>query len=425
MITHHEEGRPRLGDRAALERALAARDYLSGADLRGLGAGGADLRGVSFAGARLAGANLSGLNLAGADFTGADLRRARLDWTDLTGARLVGARGEFAVFGCAILDGADFERADLKRVNLVGARARGARFAGADLYYARAAGADFRGADFAKANLGRAIFRASDLRGATLDAADAAVGQPNLDRARVGPVSDDERAPGGETTSATALGETPDRVGPAHAPPNASAPGRKGMILQPFVFDCGPLEVNHYVFAEEATGRAALVDAGVFDPSVAEFVRGRALRLETILLTHHHHDHIDAAPDYEREFGAEAFSPAPTPKAPAARPAVEGTPLEVAGFRVEVFKTSGHTPEGVSYWLPEAGVCFVGDAIFAGAVGGTPRDDLHEEQLTHLRRAILTLPSETELHSGHGPMTTVAIESKGNPFLWPGFTRLP
>lgn len=195
------------------------------------------------------------------------------------------------------------------------------------------------------------------------------------------------------------------------------------MILQTFVFPCGPLEVNHYLFADEATGRAALVDAGVFDPSVAEFAAARGLRVETILITHHHHDHIEAVADYARVFGAHVVSPAPHRLAPAARIVAEGDVFDVAGFRVEVFKTSGHTPEGITYYLPEAGICFVGDAIFAGAVGGTSEDRLHEEQLGHLRRTVLRLPPETELHSGHGPMTTVAIESRGNPFLKPGFGR--
>lgn len=198
------------------------------------------------------------------------------------------------------------------------------------------------------------------------------------------------------------------------------------MIFRPFVFDAGPLEVNLYVMAEEASRAALLSDAGVFDPSVIDFIRAKGLRVEAILITHHHHDHIDALKDYLDALGVpQVFTPAPLAAAPGARLVAPGETFRAAGFEFRVIQTSGHTPESVSYHCAAERLCLVGDAIFAGAVGGAATDALHAEELGWLREGILTLPPETELWSGHGPATTVEIEAAANPFLRPGFTRLP
>jgi glyoxylase-like metal-dependent hydrolase (beta-lactamase superfamily II) len=197
------------------------------------------------------------------------------------------------------------------------------------------------------------------------------------------------------------------------------------MIFQPFVFNAGPLEVNLYLMADESTREGLLVDAGVFHASVAELADRLGLKMKTILITHLHADHVHAVGDYAGRWKAEVIAPAPLAAVPDARIVADGQTVYAAGFEFRVLRTSGHTPESVSYYCEREGICFVGDAIFAGAVGGTSTDELHAEQLGWLRRHILSLPPETELHSGHGPATTVAIEKAANPFLQPGFTRLP
>lgn len=197
------------------------------------------------------------------------------------------------------------------------------------------------------------------------------------------------------------------------------------MILQPFTFDYGHLEANLFLLGDESRREGLLIDAGVFDPSVTAFAAERNLRITTILLTHLHPDHVDGVEQYAETWGAEVIAPAIPPNFPKARIVRPGEELSAAGFRFRVFQTSGHTPESISYYAAEIGICFVGDAIFAGAVGGTQDDAHHEEEIGHLRRSILSLPESTELFSGHGPATTVAIEKSANPFLQPGFTRLP
>ncbi len=197
------------------------------------------------------------------------------------------------------------------------------------------------------------------------------------------------------------------------------------MILKSFYFPFGPLEVNLFIMGNPETGDALLVDAGVFDDSVMDFLRDSGLRLTDILITHLHRDHIDALAKYVEAASPAVIAPARLDAAPKAKIIGPGEEFSSAGFRFEVFKTSGHTPESISYYCAREELCFVGDALFAGAVGGTSEDSAHKEEIDLIQRNLMTLPPETRIFSGHGPATRVTIEKAANPFLQPGFTRLP
>jgi len=194
------------------------------------------------------------------------------------------------------------------------------------------------------------------------------------------------------------------------------------MLLQAFMIDVGTQEVNAYLMADEETGVGLMVDAGGFDPLIVETAVELGIQITHILLTHLHWDHVDALPRYLEHWPrACVIAPAPLESAPEARIVREGDRFEIGPFPFEVLCTAGHTPESVSYYVPSADICFVGDAIFSGSVGGTSSDAQHEEEIHNLKTRILSLPEATELLPGHGPMTTVAIERRANPFLQPGF----
>lgn len=198
------------------------------------------------------------------------------------------------------------------------------------------------------------------------------------------------------------------------------------MVLKSFFFPFGPLEVNLFVMAGEKSHRALLVDAGVYDASVADYLREKNLDLEAILITHLHRDHIDALERYkDLTSTGRVVSPAPLEAVPEAEIVKPGDQVQAAGFEFQVFRTSGHTPESISYYCPSQRLCFVGDALFAGAVGGTSDDRHHGEEIELIQQYLMPLPGETRIFSGHGPATKVLIEKEANPFLQPGFTRLP
>jgi len=95
-----------------------------------------------------------------------------------------------------------------------------------------------------------------------------------------------------------------------------------------------------------------------------------------------------------------------------------GHRFQLGNLSIEARLTDGHSPGGCSYVISglERPVAIVGDSIFCLSQGGAPADRF-ETALRNNRREILSLPDETVLCPGHGPMTTVAFEKAHNPFF--------
>jgi len=196
-------------------------------------------------------------------------------------------------------------------------------------------------------------------------------------------------------------------------------------------FILGPDETNCYLLSMD--GRAVIVDVGLEPGRLIERISALDLVLEGVYLTHFHMDHIggvkellavhpapvlaSAEDEFLREFSFEAggnrefcrFIDFPyTAIGPGRRTALD-QPLVV-------LDTPGHTPGSLSYFFPAAGCVFVGDLLFMIAVGRTdlPRGS-SPELLGSIRSRIFTLPDDTRVYSGHGPMTTVRHEKENNP----------
>jgi glyoxylase-like metal-dependent hydrolase (beta-lactamase superfamily II) len=93
-----------------------------------------------------------------------------------------------------------------------------------------------------------------------------------------------------------------------------------------------------------------------------------------------------------------------------------GTTIEVSPtMTVSAIETPGHTAGGTSYRI--GGFCAVGDALFAGSTGRSMSPAGYRTLLSSLRTRILTLPVDTILLPGHGPLTTVGHERQHNPFF--------
>lgn len=200
----------------------------------------------------------------------------------------------------------------------------------------------------------------------------------------------------------------------------------------------GPFQSNCYVVRARGASTAALIDPGAEADRIRSVLGEWGARLEAILLTHAHLDHVAAvaelggdgvpiylhpddlplyrrAPDQAAAFGLQVSTP-PDPD----RTFEHGQRLEVAGLTLEVRHAPGHSPGGVV--LVGDGYAFVGDCVFAGSIGRTdlPGGDT-KTLLRSIREQILTLPEDTVLHTGHGPATTVGREAAANPFLTGAF----
>lgn len=205
--------------------------------------------------------------------------------------------------------------------------------------------------------------------------------------------------------------------------------------MQVKTFVGGPLQSNSYLVVDERSRRAALIDPGMESERVLEVLRAEELRLEFLILTHGHFDHVYGNEVFKMATGAQlvihpedvpllAAVPenallfgftAPIPPRPD-RLVREGDVIKAGAVSLTVLETPGHTPGGISLRAP--GVVFVGDTLFAGSVG---RTDLAggslEVLLSSIRTKLLTLPDETVVYSGHGPATTIGAERGNNPFL--------
>jgi len=206
-------------------------------------------------------------------------------------------------------------------------------------------------------------------------------------------------------------------------------------------FTGGGFGENAYL-AVSGDGSSVVIDPGADAPRLADVIQSEGLDVAAILLTHSHIDHVDgighirgilpevpiwihpdaipmyrAAPHQAARFGYEiAELPEPTDHF------VPGEAFEFGDRSLEVRFTPGHAPGHVTLYDASAGVAFVGDVVFHGAIGRTdlPGGDL-KTLMKAIREEILTLPDDTVLYAGHGPPTTVGTERVGNPFLIPHY----
>lgn len=182
--------------------------------------------------------------------------------------------------------------------------------------------------------------------------------------------------------------------------------------LKCFSTPYGEMMVNSYLVIDPATGEAAAFDTGT-DCSAMLALEAR---IQQVFLTHTHRDHIADLEKLLRKTSAEAFVSERDPLRGATNFA-DGATFHIGKLRVETRRTSGHAVGGTTFVVTglERPLAFTGDALFSGSMGGAPRR-AWDEALKSLRLQILTLPEETILCPGHGPLTTVAEEKIHNPF---------
>lgn len=177
--------------------------------------------------------------------------------------------------------------------------------------------------------------------------------------------------------------------------------------------------VNCYLAWDEVSRVAALFDTGWEAAPIVDLVRENGLELQHLFITHGHEDHVAALAALRERF----------PKARLHRSAASAPPQErnrandfihLGSLRITNRATPGHAADGVTYiigtWPEDApAVAIVGDTVFAGslATGFVSTDQLKRA----VQEQIFSLPAETLLCPGHGPLTTVAEERANNPFF--------
>jgi hydroxyacylglutathione hydrolase len=178
----------------------------------------------------------------------------------------------------------------------------------------------------------------------------------------------------------------------------------------------GDMTVNSYLVWDPKTSQGACFDTGADCSDMVKAAAEKDLRIQMILLTHTHPDHIEDLARLKEVTKATVFvckhedlEDAETFEA--------GKTFTLGNLRIETRQTSGHSRGGITYiisGLPNR-IAIVGDAMFAGSMGGGSVS--YTDALRNNREKILTLPDDTVLCPGHGPLTTVGEEKIHNPFF--------
>jgi hydroxyacylglutathione hydrolase len=201
----------------------------------------------------------------------------------------------------------------------------------------------------------------------------------------------------------------------------------------------GAFETNCYVLrSDEGAGDCMVVDPGMGAGRLVEFLREHQLNPVAVVLTHGHIDHmagvaalrdeftdikvyihkLDAGMLAEPHTNLSAMTGEFVSIEPAEFSLEEGEVIELAGVKLSVLHTPGHTPGGICLYSEDEGIVFTDDALFADSIGRTdfPNGSM-SQLLKSIREKLFTLPDETKVYPGHGPITTIAHEKAHNPFL--------
>ena len=213
----------------------------------------------------------------------------------------------------------------------------------------------------------------------------------------------------------------------------ASAVGTGEVTVR--AFTGGVFAENCYLVACARTNAGILVDPGAATPQMLAAAKSLGVKVESIVLTHAHLDHVEGLALAKRETGApiylhpddaQLYAAAPMqaqwfgvslePLPPIDRKLEHGGVVRFGECELAVRHAPGHAPGHVI--LVGDGVALVGDVIFLGSIGRTdlPGGDFFT-LMKSIRGEILTLPDSTTLYNGHGPETTVGHERVGNPFV--------
>lgn len=176
------------------------------------------------------------------------------------------------------------------------------------------------------------------------------------------------------------------------------------------------IAVNSYLAWDPRTKEAVAFDTGADAGPMLQFAKANGLTVKLILLTHTHPDHIAELKRLQAETKAPAHV-SELERVDGAEPFSEGRAFQAGSLKIETRLTSGHSRGGITYVIAGLAkpVAVVGDAMFAGSMGGGAVSYI--DALGNNRNKILTLPNETVLCPGHGPMTTIGEEKLHNPFF--------
>lgn len=197
----------------------------------------------------------------------------------------------------------------------------------------------------------------------------------------------------------------------------------------------GGVGTNCYIVRKKDSDACVVIDPGDSGRELANFITENGLKLEDILLTHGHFDHIMGVTGLMAQAGGRLCAleeeralledaglnlSGMTGGAVSLQADVflrDGQVYEAAGMKFTVIYTPGHTKGSCCYYMEKEGLLFSGDTLFLESVGRTDLPTGNSSAiLTSLREKVLTLPPEVKVFPGHGPETRIGYERENNPY---------
>lgn len=200
----------------------------------------------------------------------------------------------------------------------------------------------------------------------------------------------------------------------------------------------GIYSTNCYFLYRDVDGakEAIVFDAPDQGAQIAAALKKHGISVAALMLTHGHFDHMWGASELRSATSAKIYAldkeqmlledSTLNMSAQMGRPATvkvnkylkDGEEIELAGIKIKVISTPGHTVGSCCYYCEEANLCISGDTVFYESVGRSdfPTGDGAELERSATEKLFL-LPDDTKLYPGHGEETTIEHEKKYNPFL--------
>ena len=179
-----------------------------------------------------------------------------------------------------------------------------------------------------------------------------------------------------------------------------------------------------------------MVDPAACPSYLMSHIKSEGLKIEAILLTHGHFDHIMGIDGFLSEFDVPVYvheEDADAMEDPVLNQSSTYTSgytfgkalylrdrqtLELAGYTFQVIHTPGHTKGGCCYYVASEGVLFSGDTLFQNSVGRTDFVNSSTSDLVHsVREKLFLLPDDTMVYPGHMGETKIGHEKKYNPYV--------
>lgn len=199
----------------------------------------------------------------------------------------------------------------------------------------------------------------------------------------------------------------------------------------------GPVQTNCFFLINEDTKEVLIIDPADRAQKIIEWINSEGLKPVAILLTHGHFDHIMGMAGVKNEYHIPVYASKDEVEV-LANPQLnvstmmgayisltadelfaDGDVLELAGMKLKVISTPGHTIGSVCFYMEEEKVLISGDTLFEASVGRTDFPTGSSRQLIEsIKTRLFVLPDDTDVFPGHGGTTSIAYEKAHNPFIY-------